>query len=100
MKSTPDCVLSGKSLYRGKGIVPHVQLTAKCGLSCLLLEKNISQFTNRKFCTWDDNCTSGRVTFPLFTDESKFCRVTVTKIFKIFQIDPNKISIKTLRKDL
>ena len=46
VRETRQCFKSGKSLYKGKGHVPHLQLLNNCGLSCLLFAENIFQYTN------------------------------------------------------
>ena len=40
---------SGKSLHRGKGMVPHAQLPINYGLGCLLIEKKISNSPTANF---------------------------------------------------
>ena len=58
---------TGKSLYRGKGMVPHVQSSTNNGLGCLLKAKK--NLTNQQpILQLVDDCTSGIVTFPLYRD--------------------------------
>ena len=44
-------VQAGKSLYRGKGMVPHVHSLSNYGLGCLQFSKKI-QYTNSQFYSW------------------------------------------------
>ena len=43
---------AGKSLYRGKGMVPDVQLSTNYGLGWFWIMKNIFQWSNSQFYSW------------------------------------------------
>ena len=48
----PHHLSPGKSLYRGKGIVPYVQLSTNYGLGWFWFKNNIFQWSNSQFYSW------------------------------------------------
>jgi hypothetical protein len=72
----------GNSLYRGKGMLLHVQLSTNCGLGCFKNKTKYFLFTNSHFLS---GLTTAQAVdplplyrdFPVQKNENKFCCVFI-----------------------